>query len=172
MNSNWHLEDPFSFLPFQQLSGIARFSNGTVAENKIRLRFCVEDENDNSPVFAPDPPATVYESCLAGKSRLFSAIHTQNTKLRFEKMKKMSSSSVFRSGTLVGVVNATDADKPNTYNSKISYSIVKQEPSDGDALFYIDRHTGSLYVRDNTLDREVRRMSVLGLFCSDSLVGG
>lgn len=83
-----------------------------------------------------------------------------------------SSSSAFRSGTLVGVVNATDADKPNTSNSKISYSIMKQEPSDGDTLFYIDRHTGSVYVRDNTLDREVRQMSVLGLLCSDSLVGG
>lgn len=165
MNSNWLFKDPFSFLPFQQLSGIARFSNGTVAENKIKLKFSVEDENDNSPVFVPDPPATVYESCLAGKSRLFSAIRTQNTKLRFEKMSSPS-------GSLVGVVNATDADKPNTPNSEIAYSIVKQEPSDGDALFYIDRHTGSVYVRDNTLDREVRQMSVLGLFCSDSLVGG
>lgn len=67
----------------------------------------------------------------------------------------MFSSSAFCSGTLVGVITATDADKANCSHSMIAYSIEKQEPSDGTDLFYIDRHTGSIYVKENTLDREV-----------------
>lgn len=62
-------------------------------------------------------------------------------------------------GTVVTVVTATDADKPNTTHTKISYSIIKQEPSDGTRLFNIDRHTGRIYVNENTLDREVRQIT-------------
>lgn len=64
--------------------------------------------------------------------------------------------SIFRPGTLVAVVTATDADKANCSHSKIAYSILKQEPSDGRDLFYINRYNGSIYVKENTLDREVR----------------
>ncbi|XP_042272827.1 desmoglein-2-like [Thunnus maccoyii] len=48
------------------LTGMARFNNGTVAEDKIDLRFDVEDENDNPPVFVSVPPAIVNESSPAG----------------------------------------------------------------------------------------------------------
>lgn len=68
----------------------------------------------------------------------------------------MLSSSAFCAGTLVGMLTATDADKANCSHSQIAYSIKKQEPSDGTDLFYIDRNTGSIYVKENTLDREVR----------------
>lgn len=50
---------------------MARFHNGTVAEDGIDLKFEVEDENDNPPVFAPVPPAKVKESSPPGKT-LFS----------------------------------------------------------------------------------------------------
>ncbi|XP_029988608.1 desmoglein-2-like [Sphaeramia orbicularis] len=104
------------------LTGVARFRNGTIAEAKIDLRFDVEDENDNSPVFATVSPAYIVEGSPGG--------------------------------TLVGVITATDLDKANTSYSKISYSIMKQEPADGQNHFRIDRHTGSIYVKDDTLDRE------------------
>lgn len=71
----------------------------------------------------------------------------------------MLSSSVFCPGTLVGMITATDADMANCSHSKISYSINKQEPSNGTDLFYIDRDTGSIYVKENTLDREVRQIT-------------
>lgn len=64
---------------------------------------------------------------------------------------------MFPLGTLVGVVSATDADKANTSHSKISYSIQKQEPSNPEDLFYIDRPTGSIFTRSDMLDREVRQ---------------
>ncbi|XP_059197237.1 desmoglein-2.1-like [Centropristis striata] len=111
------------------LTGIARLSNGDVAESRIDLKFEVEDENDNPPVFGPVPPATIYESSPAG--------------------------------TLVGIIQATDADKANCSHSKIAYSIVKQEPFDGKDLFYIDRETGSIYVSDNSLDRETQSSYIL-----------
>ncbi|XP_035526807.1 desmoglein-2-like [Morone saxatilis] len=117
------------------LTGVARFNNGSVAEAGINLRFDVEDENDNTPVFVPVPPATVNESSPAG--------------------------------TLVGVITATDADKANSSHSKIAYSIEKQEPSDGTDLFYIDRNTGSIYIKENTLDRERQSSYILTVTGSD-----
>uniref|UniRef100_A0A4W6EMN8 Cadherin domain-containing protein n=1 Tax=Lates calcarifer TaxID=8187 RepID=A0A4W6EMN8_LATCA len=117
------------------LTGVARFNNGTVAEGKIDLRFDVEDENDNPPVFVPVPPATIKESSPAG--------------------------------TLVGMLTATDADKANCSHSQIAYSIKKQEPSDGTDLFYIDRNTGSIYVKENTLDRETQSSYILTITGSD-----
>ncbi|XP_034035096.1 desmoglein-2-like [Thalassophryne amazonica] len=105
------------------ITGMARYRNGTKAEYEIELKFDVEDENDNPPVFADMPIARVNESSPAG--------------------------------TLVTVVNASDADKPNSINSRISYSIVKQEPDDALHLFYIHKDSGSIYVKETTLDREV-----------------
>lgn len=68
-------------------------------------------------------------------------------------------------GTLVTVVTATDADRPNTTHTKISYSIMKQEPSDGTRHFGIDRQTGRIYLRENTLDREVRQIMDPHIIC-------
>uniref|UniRef100_A0A8P4KDP5 Desmoglein 2 n=1 Tax=Dicentrarchus labrax TaxID=13489 RepID=A0A8P4KDP5_DICLA len=117
------------------LSGVARSNDGRVVESGINLRFDVDDENDNTPVFVPVPPATVNESSPAG--------------------------------TLVGVITATDADQANSSHSKITYSIKKQEPSDGTDLFYIDRNTGSIYVKENTLDREIQSSYILTVTGSD-----
>lgn len=70
------------FASVQQLTGVARFNNGTVAEGKIDLRFDVEDENDNPPVFVPVPPATIKESSPAGKICCFLPQHSEyNTTL-------------------------------------------------------------------------------------------
>lgn len=49
-----------------------------------------------------------------------------------------------------------DADEPGHINSKISYSIVSQEPEPTKQLFRIDSETGKLYVKEAGLDREVR----------------
>ena len=61
-------------------------------------------------------------------------------------------------GTLVGQVNATDRDKPGTAHTKIAYTLEQQEPSDGATFFYIDRRTGRIYVKEPSLDREVRSL--------------
>ncbi|KAM8783994.1 desmoglein-2 [Rhynchonycteris naso] len=54
---------------------------------------------------------------------------------------------------LVMKINATDADEPNTLNSKISYRIVSQEP-DYPPVFYLNKDTGEIYTTSITLDRE------------------
>ncbi|XP_062280149.1 desmoglein-2-like protein [Scomber scombrus] len=117
------------------LIGLARFDNGSIAEEKIEITFAVEDENDNPPVFAPAPPAEVYESSPAG--------------------------------TLVGRVTATDADKTGTNHTRIAYSIAKQEPFHGEHLFYIDKTTGSIYVKEETLDREKHSSYILTIKGTD-----
>uniref|UniRef100_A0A3Q3GTY3 Cadherin domain-containing protein n=1 Tax=Labrus bergylta TaxID=56723 RepID=A0A3Q3GTY3_9LABR len=70
-------------------------------------------------------------------------------------------------GTLVSKITATDADKANCSHSKITYSLVKQEPFNGTDLFYIDRNTGNIYVKENTLDRETQSSYVLTVTGSD-----
>ncbi|XP_053738388.1 desmoglein-2-like protein [Synchiropus splendidus] len=57
-----------------------------------------------------------------------------------------------RAGTVVMRVNVTDADKENTINSKIYYSI---EGSSA-AFFQINSQTGEIMVRQSTLDRETQ----------------
>ncbi|XP_013918704.1 PREDICTED: desmoglein-2-like [Thamnophis sirtalis] len=57
-------------------------------------------------------------------------------------------------GTLVLKVNATDADEPNTLNSKIAFRIVSQEPNDPNA-FVIKQETGEVKTATFQLDREV-----------------
>ncbi|XP_058532888.1 desmoglein-2 [Ochotona princeps] len=54
--------------------------------------------------------------------------------------------------TFVMRINATDADEPNTMNSKVSYRIVSQEPA-SPSVFYLNKDTGEIYTT-GTLDRE------------------
>lgn len=56
------------FISVQQLTGEAKFSDGSIAETAIALNFEVVDDNDNPPVFGRIRPATVYESSPAGKN--------------------------------------------------------------------------------------------------------
>ncbi|XP_016387750.1 cadherin-2-like [Sinocyclocheilus rhinocerous] len=48
------------------LSGVATFTDGTIAENDIGLRIKVKDQNDNPPVFGPMNPGAVDELSPAG----------------------------------------------------------------------------------------------------------
>ncbi|XP_018613055.2 desmocollin-3-like [Scleropages formosus] len=61
-----------------------------------------------------------------------------------------------RPGTVVGKVNATDRDDPQTLHAKIAYSLL----SGGDA-FVIDPGTGVIATRTGTLDREVKDTHLL-----------
>lgn len=54
-------------------------------------------------------------------------------------------------------VIATDADEPGTKHSEIFYSLVEQSSST--QMFFINSRTGEIMVRQNTLDREVRRFT-------------
>lgn len=49
-----------------------------------------------------------------------------------------------------------DNDQAGTINSEISYSIVSQKPEGTGHTFHLDEKTGKLYVKEPTLDREVR----------------
>ncbi|XP_004412985.1 PREDICTED: desmoglein-2, partial [Odobenus rosmarus divergens] len=55
--------------------------------------------------------------------------------------------------TFVMKISATDADEPNTLNSKISYRIVSQEPA-YPPVFHLNKDTGEIYTTSFALDRE------------------
>ncbi|XP_015270042.1 PREDICTED: desmoglein-2 [Gekko japonicus] len=56
-------------------------------------------------------------------------------------------------GTVVMRISATDADEPNTLNSKIAFRIISQEPSEPPA-FMINKATGVVQTTTFQLDRE------------------
>ncbi|KAI4892503.1 hypothetical protein NFI96_018299 [Prochilodus magdalenae] len=54
-------------------------------------------------------------------------------------------------GTVIGIVNATDKDKPGTPHTAIRYSLLN-----GTDLFAINSLTGAITAKTNTLDRETQ----------------
>lgn len=56
------------------------------------------------------------------------------------------------SDTFVMKMTATDADEEGTLHTKISYTIVQESHT---GMFYINRHTGQIFVMNSQLDREV-----------------
>lgn len=55
------------YLLLFQLSGVATYNDGRIAEKKIDLRIKVVDENDNSPVFPDVEPVGVDELSPRGQ---------------------------------------------------------------------------------------------------------
>ena len=53
-------------------------------------------------------------------------------------------------------IEGKDEDQEGTINSELSYKIISQEPKGHEDMFYIEQKTGKLFVREPTLDREVR----------------
>lgn len=53
-------------------------------------------------------------------------------------------------------IEGKDDDQEGTINSELSYKIISQEPKGKENMFYIEEKTGKIFVREPTLDREVR----------------
>ncbi|XP_058613070.1 desmoglein-2-like protein isoform X2 [Onychostoma macrolepis] len=70
-------------------------------------------------------------------------------------------------GTFVTQVVAKDADEPNTLHTKIAYSLIKQEPNNGTLFFAVHKDSGTISVKNPTLDREVHRSFVLTVQAAD-----
>ncbi|XP_066537957.1 desmoglein-2-like protein [Hoplias malabaricus] len=68
--------------------------------------------------------------------------------------------------TYVINITATDEDDPNTEHAMIAYSIEQQKPT-GDMMFKIDQSSGRIFVRRNTLDRELQDRYTLIIKGSD-----
>ncbi|XP_043075981.1 desmocollin 2 like [Puntigrus tetrazona] len=56
-----------------------------------------------------------------------------------------------RAGTVVGKVNATDKDQPNTLHTKIKFTLLNATD-----MFHIDSSSGVITAKTNTLDREAQ----------------
>jgi len=69
---------------------------------------------------------------------------------------------VFFPGTFVTQVVAKDADKAYTLHSKIAYTLIKQEPNDGQLFFAVNKDNGTISVNNPSLDREVFASSYTG----------
>ncbi|KAF4094396.1 hypothetical protein AMELA_G00014610 [Ameiurus melas] len=66
------------------------------------------------------------------------------------------------------IVNATDADDPNTYNADVRYSIVSQSPTaPSPNMFAINPTTGAIRVNADGLDREANPEYILDIRAAD-----
>ncbi|KAM9501621.1 desmoglein-2-like protein [Clarias gariepinus] len=72
--------------------------------------------------------------------------------------------------THVIAITAFDADEENTSFSKIAYKVIQQEPA-GEIMFRIERSSGEIKVKLNTLDRETQDTYKLIITATD-LDGG
>lgn len=54
------------YLALFQLSGSARYADGSLAEQNVDIRFKILDQNDNPPVFGAISPGQVDELCPVG----------------------------------------------------------------------------------------------------------
>ncbi|KAJ8376837.1 hypothetical protein SKAU_G00074170 [Synaphobranchus kaupii] len=70
-------------------------------------------------------------------------------------------------GTFVTKVFATDNDEAGTINAKIAYAIVKQDPEDEGMMFYIEKNSGKVLVKETNLDREVIDFYTLTITATD-----
>ncbi|XP_051730034.1 desmoglein-2-like [Ctenopharyngodon idella] len=74
-------------------------------------------------------------------------------------------------GTIVTQVVAKDADEPNTLHTKIAYSLIKQEPNNGQLFFAVNKDSGIISVSNQALDREEHSSYVLTVQAAD-MYGG
>uniref|UniRef100_A0A3Q2E734 Desmoglein-2-like n=1 Tax=Cyprinodon variegatus TaxID=28743 RepID=A0A3Q2E734_CYPVA len=119
-----------------QLQGIATFKNGSEAEKRIDLKLKVQDENDNAPKF----DFSVVRAWVDEHMRMFNLLRTSVT-----------------------TIFATDADEPETLNSKIAYSIINQIPHN---YFSITKE-GTIIVNNSALDREEEDTYILTVTAAD-----
>ncbi|XP_028817123.1 desmoglein-3-like isoform X2 [Denticeps clupeoides] len=75
----------------------------------------------------------------------------------FQPIRPVSVSELSAAGTSIMTISATDADEPCNINSKIRYSITKQEPPSPKLMFEISPD-GELRVKEPDLDRELYAM--------------
>ncbi|XP_076134151.1 desmoglein-2.1-like [Alosa pseudoharengus] len=104
------------------LTGIAYFTDGSIAESDLKLKIKVKDINDNGPVFSSIPPGSVEELSPRGMS--------------------------------IMQIRAVDKDEPNNLNSRIKYTLTKQEPA-GEKMMFSITSDGELRVKEPDLDREL-----------------
>lgn len=96
--------------------------------------------------------------------RVHTYIYIYLQKLHFKKKCFLPGHNCVLPGTFVMHVIAHDKDLEGTDNSKIAYSIIKQDPPGSGMLFSIDRNTGQVFVKEPTLDREVRLPQLVRFF--------
>lgn len=146
---------------------MARFSDGTIAEPDIPLIVTIEDENDNPPYFEMHV-ANISEGSKKGASTDNNKIATFilfdcHPKGKQSKIRYVTSCCWFPPGTFVLQIEGKDNDQAGTINSQIAYRILSQEP-EGKHMFSIDETTGKVYVKEDTLDREVVCLFIYFLF--------
>ncbi|KAM3876231.1 desmoglein-2.1-like [Diretmus argenteus] len=170
-----------------KFTGVAKFPNGTVADGAINLRFSVEDENDNPPIFDPVPTAYINESSPPGT--LVTTVmatdadkaNSPHSKIAYsiEKQEPSDVSDLFsidrekgfiyvqkealdreRVSSYVLTIKGTDMDGApggNTGNTTVNVKVV--DINDNMPALEKDEYSGS--IMENTANVEVTRFKVL-----------
>ncbi|XP_074545677.1 desmoglein-2-like protein [Halichoeres trimaculatus] len=158
-------------IPFYHLKGVAKFTDGTLAEKDLDLKITVVDENDCTPVIKAEQVGSVSESSAAGTVVMKVIVtdadqeNTLHTKIKYGIASHSSSAGMFFINSQTGVVtvrqNTLDREKQDTYTLTVT-------ASDLDGLSGGNIGTGQIQIKildinDNipTLERESYEGSVM-----------
>lgn len=109
-------------------------------DEPLPFSIIIDDMNDNPPTFTGPLQVTVLEHSKAGEEDEAG-----------ERRANKFLTRLTAAGTVVGMLNATDRDQPDTPHVKIRYTLL-----DNLDRFSIHPHTGVITTVTDGLDREVR----------------
>ncbi|XP_040910699.1 desmoglein-2-like [Toxotes jaculatrix] len=157
-------------IPFYYLKGLAKYTDGTNAENVLDLKIIVEDVNDCPPVVKAQQVGSVNESSAAG-TFVMKVIATdadeENTlrsKLYYRILEQSNIGGMFQINAETGVVtvqrNTLDREKQDKYTLTVEVSDMYGQPGGHKGRGQIQINIGDINDNIPTLEKELYEGSV------------
>uniref|UniRef100_A0AAX7U693 Desmoglein 2 n=1 Tax=Astatotilapia calliptera TaxID=8154 RepID=A0AAX7U693_ASTCA len=152
-------------IAFYRLRGVARYTNGTQAENYIDLNITVDDENDNAPVIQLQQFGYVNESSRSGVviMKIIATDaddeRTENAQLSYSIVEQANTAGLFwmnsRTGELMVQSTSLDREKQDTYKLMIKVCDLNGRPGGRTSTGEVEIRL--LDINDNipTLEKEI-----------------
>ncbi|XP_035761990.1 desmoglein-2-like, partial [Neolamprologus brichardi] len=174
-------------IAFYRLRGVARYINGTQAENYIDLNITVDDENDNSPVIQLQQVGYVNESSRSGVviMKIIATDaddeRTKNAQLSYSIVEQANTAGLFwmnsHTGELTVQSTSLDREKQDTYKLMIKVCDLNGDPGGrtstgeveirlldiNDNIPTLEKETYEGRIEENTVGVEVMRIKAIDM---------
>ncbi|XP_042353188.1 desmoglein-2-like [Plectropomus leopardus] len=171
--------------PFFHLKGVAKFTNGSRAENDIDLKITVLDDNDCPPVIIAQQVGSVYESSEAGTvvMKVIATDADQEKTLNSQIVYRILSNTAgmftinSQTGEILVRQNTLDREKQDTYTLTIQASDLGGQPGGNtgtgevviklmdinDNIPTLEKESYEGSVQENTVNVEVMRIKAVDM---------